>query len=1268
MRSHAKASSVGTTRRQASSLRLPAGVLIAILALLGLMASSAGAAKTHVFKEAFGSAAQPSFGQDTGLAIDQSSGALLVIDSEADTVSRFNPDGTPADFSALGTNVIDGKGTADLTPQDGLVLDGASEVQVAVDNSAGATAGNIYVTQSSLDLIDVFDSTGAYIGQLTGDGVNPFGEPCGVAVDSTGAVYVGDYSSGVHKFVPAANPPVDADHKATFALSETCTVAAGAGPTAGFVFAAKYNGEISKLDSATGAVQYSIAGSHKTVSVDPATGHLYAVEFGAIKEYDASGAGSASLTSSFSLGAPVEGVAVRDSTGNVYISRGASSNVQVYSPLVALPDVVTGKASNRTKVGATLNGTVNPEGVELEECEFEYGPTNTYGQTIACAESPAAIGSGESSVSVHADVSGLSSSSKYHFRLVARNEHSPTPRVGLDESFFTLAPLISKLSASGIGVKAATLKALVNPNTEFTSYHFEYGDQGPCDSNPCTSKPVPDAFAGAGNEDVPASTSLTGLQPDTTYHFRLVATNLSSPPGGTASLDAVFTTFPSAPTFPTCPNEEFRTGPGARLPDCRAYEQASPADKNGGDVSGNVNQFKASSSGDAVAFFSNGGLPGGAGAQDLPFYLASRGAGNWSTQGLLPPPSYGTNVTIKDWTPDLKYTSSTAFSIGGTRSFLLRSSSDGSIASIFDGPALPALDRSFAGVSADGATVFFETSQKLTPEAASEGNLYAWDRSTDAISLVGILPDSACGTPPCVPTQGSIAGPYLWLGESGQFGNVNSRLFGNNPQEEHVISTSGDRAFFTERGTGQLYVRKNASEPGATTSHVSASQRSTPDPNGPKPAAFVGATPSGSVAFLLSCEQLTDDSTAFSSTPANTCHPEEKGIEGADLYAYETAGGDLTDLTVDATATDPKGADVQGVIGASDDGSYVYFAANGDLDGAGEATLGNCTYSSAGDSVGSCNLYLSHADAITFIARLNTADSGVSERRNAGGVSNWKPSRLSLLDISQKTGRVSADGRTLLFESKAELTPNAEGLQIYRYDVSEGTLCITCDPTGNGAGGGDLQNVRQPSGTVPESDAPTLTRNLSADGNRVFFETASKLVAADVNGDVECPEYGYHRHPGCQDVYEWEASGTGSCQSTAQNGGCIYLLSTGTSSEPSFLGDASESGDDVFIFTRDALVPQDGDSIRDIYDLRVGGGLASQHAVQPPPCSGDACRGAGSSAPPQQGAGTAVFSGAGDPAVKRQKTKKRRHKKRNQRKRGHRKAQQRAHANRGGSK
>jgi len=72
------------------------------------------------------------------------------------------------------------------------------------------------------------------------------------------------------------------------------------------------------------------------------------------------------------------------------------------------------------------------------------------------------------------------------------------------------------------------------------------------------------------------------------------------------------------------------------------------------------------------------------------------------------------------------------------------------------------------------------------------------------------------------------------------------------------------------------------------------------------------------------------------------------------------------------------------------------------------------------------------------------------------------------------------------------------------------------------------------------------TRNLSASGDQFFFQTAEALLPADTNGTT--------------DVYEWEADGAGSCRSSAEDGGCLYLLSTGKSPDPSYLGDASVSG------------------------------------------------------------------------------------------------------------
>jgi hypothetical protein len=152
----------------------------------------------------------------------------------------------------------------------------------------------------------------------------------------------------------------------------------------------------------------------------------------------------------------------------------------------------------------------------------------------------------------------------------------------------------------------------------------------------------------------------------------------------------------------------------------------------------------------------------------------------------------------------------------------------------------------------------------------------------------------------------------------------------------------------------------------------------------------------------------------------------------------------------------------------------------------------------------------------------------------------------------------------------------------------------------------------------PASVAPIVTHNLSSSGDQFFFQTTDALLPADTNG--------------LSDVYEWEADGAGSCQSSAEDGGCIYLISTGTSTEPSQIADSSPSGDDVFFLTEQPLVGQDEDALIDVYDARVGGGLASQNPQRPPECAGEACKGASTQAPAAKGAGSAVFQGPGNAA------------------------------------
>jgi hypothetical protein len=88
------------------------------------------------------------------------------------------------------------------------------------------------------------------------------------------------------------------------------------------------------------------------------------------------------------------------------------------------------------------------------------------------------------------------------------------------------APTLGAVSATDIQGVSALLLGTVNPGGEASSYRFEYGAQGPCDANPCaTTVSTP---LGSANTDRPARASVAGLKPDTTYDYRLIASNASA--------------------------------------------------------------------------------------------------------------------------------------------------------------------------------------------------------------------------------------------------------------------------------------------------------------------------------------------------------------------------------------------------------------------------------------------------------------------------------------------------------------------------------------------------------------------------------------------------------------------------------------------------------------------------------------------------------------------------------------------------------------------
>ncbi len=365
---------------------------------------------------------------------------------------------------------------------------------------------------------------------------------------------------------------------------------------------------------------------------------------------------------------------------------------------------------------------------------------------------------------------------------------------------------------------------------------------------------------------------------------------------------------------------------------------------------------------------------------------------------------------------------------------------------------------------------------------------------------------------------------------------------------------------------------------------------------------------------------------------------------GNDLYRFEAGSGTLKDLTYDP-ADVSGGAEVQGVLGASADGSYLYFAANGDLDGPGVgATKGNCEtpqpHGSIGQTSGACNVYLLHEGAISFVGRVKGTDA-----------TDWTGTPIEVFaHFTPKSAFVSKDGQTLLFGSREKLSAyENEGVpELYRFHAGDGALsCVSCPATGEGPGKGPtLGSVHFPGAITPLLFGVAMleSRNLSADGKRAFFESTEALVSGDTNGQVSCPSMGVT--PACQDVYEWEAPGAGSCTTAGPaysplNEGCLYLISSGKSPYPSFFADASENGNDAFFFTRQSLVGQDEDELQDVYDARVGGGLASQNQVTPQLCEGsEACHGLYPAPPAEGSAASAGFVGPSDPKPKHKKAAK----------------------------
>jgi hypothetical protein len=1250
-------------------------VLVVVGALFALGASSAFAS-THVFSTSFGAASNPvpspanpyPLSEPQGIAVDDASGAVYVSDPVSHWVEKFAAGGALLWIVGKEVNKSAVQASGSTAEQDLCVIASGEQCQhgaegsspgafvdhfeavgfpgehqalyLAVDNSTSSSQGDLYVADPGDDLITKLAPDGSVIeswgdngpleaanGQLNGAPSQPFGPLRGIAVDPAGTLFVLNESEAkegfrISRFTPAGSfIGVSGPTGLTFP-DPTTGIAVD---SAGDVYVSRGEKSVAKFNLSGVELSEEFAPHPATgLATDPNTDELYADLGGEIVRYDSAGEelesfGSDDLTAA-------HGLAV-NAIGGIYAADTTPGRVDAF--VLLGPFVASLPATGITGREATLNGRLAPTGGgPITACSFEYVSASlfepnapnpyTAGHTLSCT--PPTPYSATTKVS--AQTTGLNGGTTYRFRLTATDSNKTN--TSLDASFTTTGPTIESTSTLAVSATDATLQAELDPQGQPTTYHFEYDTTPYNEDEPPHGATTPTLPAGAGETAISRTVQIQGLTPSTIYHYRLVAENSL---GTNQGPDHTLTTQPALS--------------GSPLPDGRAWEMVSPPQKSGAGILGIAETpggvLQASANGTGLAYVADSSFgqeaPGNRSFQRSQF-LAFRGVNGWSTKDVTTPREDVVGVIVgntegyKAFSQDLSVgavqprgvtplsplaTEATPYLRLANGEFTpLVDSLDVPPETVFDGKVgsdgLVSNEPEIEGGSADLRSVVIASCSKLTEDAINScgkgvKSLYVWREG--ALRLASILPN---GKP-----AASLTGGFADLGAG-------------YPMKRHAVSDDGTRLAFTAVNDLYLHdvtlgktVQLDLPEPGAA--------------GGAGGARFEDMSADGSKVFF------TDMARLAKSSNADGVHP--------DLYMCEMVmqGESLTcalkDLSVARNAGE-AGAVLGSSLGTDSSGSYAYFVANGSLVPGG--TQGDCN-SDGGAGTGTCGLYMydTVAGTIKQVATLSDADY----LDWAGGSNN----------ASQLTARVSLNGRFLAFMSQRSLTgyDNRDAVsgqpdqEVYLYDRlgdgGEGKLvCASCDPTGARPHGveivTDAHSLLNQQGiwgggtwlaaAIPGWTSFALAESLNqsrylSDSGRLFFNSADVLVPRDSNGTV--------------DVYEYEPP-QGEGQPASNNctvpsptysptsGGCVDLVSSGTSAEESVFLDASESGDDVFLLTAAQLAPGDFDTADDIYDARVGGVVVEP--VKPPACEGDACQNP-VSAPEDPTPGSLTFKGPGNP-------------------------------------
>jgi hypothetical protein len=806
-------------------------------------------------------------------------------------------------------------------------------------------------------------------------------------------------------------------------------------------------------------------------------------------------------------------------------------------------------------------------------------------------------------------------------------------------------PTVDTLSVADVTAQSAELKAAIDPSGAKTEYRFRYSTTTPvsCASVSLTPCETQAGEIPAGFGDQPVSTSITGLQPGTEYHYQVLVSNDH---GSETSLELTFTTSAQVPSELV-------------LSDGRKWELVSPPDKRGAAIEP-MRQFgadiQAAADGNAITYVADAPIeadPEGNRILEPSQVLSTRGGQTgWNSKDIATPDE--TSRGVEGFNPEYAL-----FSTDLSLSLVLPRTGtefNGRLAEPALSPALvpgEALEktpylRSDVPLPAepnaqnvsiynysqtnrermgkpegapgylalvnhlddntgkpfgkeiqkvDDATpdlthVIFESHVPLTTAHESAG-LYEWSEGTiptGELQLISVLPNGSPAAQSLAPRLGSV-----------EEGNLTRNAISNNGT--HVFWSAGSPGL-----NGVLYMRDTTKQQTVELSAVQEApsggltERALPE--------YQTATPDGSRVLFTDQQRLLKVSGASQEkADLYECEMEEVLVKVGESEEEQ----DRCHLSDRTPAFQGHSAEVLGeVMGATEsDLSRVYFVANGVLSDnenarSEHAQQGNCAPKSVAPPLGAeCNLYVSEVVPSNpghftthFIARLASED-----------LPDWEGSHS---DLGEVTSRVSPKGKYVAFMSKRSLTgydntdvsSGQEDEEVYLYNAeTEGLVCASCNPTGaRPTGVLDTTESSEGDGLLMDNRAiwqsgvlgvdhwlagavPGWTPlNVDASIYQSRYLSDSGRLFFD-SSDALVPQ----DINGKMDVYEYEPAQIGSCTNasatfSSKQDGCIALISSGTSSRESAFLDASEEGGDVFFLSSATLSPLDTDTAFDVYD------------------------------------------------------------------------------------